>query len=94
MVPLQLIKAMLSVFAALFVLIPFCCEPALASAWLILVCVGSVRSRRCLFFFSFGSADAPAAVTIFIVKERSIKAKHLQFVSGVSINSTFLLPRF
>jgi len=46
------IRAILAIFAALFVLIPFC--------------------------------YLPASFVIFVVKERSSKAKHLQLVSGVS----------
>eukprot|EP00466_Bigelowiella_natans_P009257 jgi/Bigna1/40010/e_gw1.38.1.1 len=46
------LKAILSLFAALFLLIPFC--------------------------------YIPATFVIFIVKERAVKAKHLQLVSGLS----------
>jgi hypothetical protein len=49
------IRAILAIFAALFVLIPFC--------------------------------YLPASFIIFVVKERSCKAKHLQLVSGVTPTS-------
>ena len=50
------IKLILSLFAALFVLVPFCYIPA-------------------------------AATAVFVVKERAVKAKHLQLVSGASASA-------
>ena len=49
------IKLILSLFAALFVLVPFC--------------------------------YIPAASAVFVVKERAVKAKHLQLVSGASASA-------
>ena len=60
------IKTVLSLFASLFILIPYC--------------------------------YIPAAFVVFVVREKSCKSKHLQLVSGVSIEafwiSTFLFDIF
>ncbi|GMH55684.1 hypothetical protein TL16_g01967 [Triparma laevis f. inornata] len=52
------IKTILSLFASLFILIPYC--------------------------------YIPAAFVVFVVKEKSCKSKHLQLVSGVSVESYWL----
>eukprot|EP00475_Leptophrys_vorax_P005669 TRINITY_DN13418_c0_g1_i1.p1 TRINITY_DN13418_c0_g1~~TRINITY_DN13418_c0_g1_i1.p1 ORF type:complete len:835 (+),score=191.20 TRINITY_DN13418_c0_g1_i1:75-2507(+) len=52
------LNVVLAVFAALFILIPFC--------------------------------YLPASFTIFVVKERSVKATHIQLVSGASVNAYWI----
>ena len=52
------IKTILSLFASLFILIPYC--------------------------------YVPAAFVVFVVKEKACKSKHLQLVSGISIESYWL----